>query len=83
MLASFCVQAKQDAADAKTQAVHWADAIQRLSADPVETLGDGHAAIATVLDRVQTLEEQQQLALDDIASKEHELSNAESRLGEC
>ena len=60
----------------------WVDALQKLSATPVQSPEDGHAVVASILQNVGSLEEQQRLAFDDLASKDDELHIAESKLGE-
>ena len=60
----------------------WVDALQKLSATPIQSPEDGHAVVASILQNVGSLEEQQRLAFDDLASKDDELHIAESKLGE-
>ena len=76
-----CAQATEDAAQAKAEAISWVDALQKLSAHPIQSPEDGHAVVATVLQNMESLQEQQQHAFDDLASKDDELNNAESKLG--
>lgn len=75
------MQTQEDAASAKQAAQDWTAAVQQLCPEPVESLSQGRAVIADALDQIQSLQEQQGLAFEDLASKEEALSAAEDRTG--
>ena len=60
----------------------WTSAVQQLSNEPVETAQQGQAVIAAALQSINSFDEQQRLAFDDLASKDDALSVAEARSGE-
>lgn len=77
-----CVLQKQLAAAAANQAVtEWTALVQQLVDSPVASPADGQTVVTNTVQHAQNLEEQQRHALDDLASKEEALCDAEHKLG--
>ena len=82
---SSCMQKQQAASEARDELQQWVQLVQQLTNEPVQSLDEGQAAVASVLETVQGLEDQQRHAFEDLASKEEAASTAEARVGtlEC
>ena len=76
------LQAKDDAACVNQAVQDWTSLTQQLSSDPVGSLSEGKAAVTAALDQIQSLQEQQGLASEDLAAKDEALVAAEDRIGQ-
>ena len=77
-----CTQEQQRAIHLQEGTQAWAEIVQQLRQEPVQSLDEGQAAVVSALGTLQGLEEQQQHAFQDLAAKDEALSIAESRIGE-
>lgn len=76
------MQAQQVALEAKQEGEAWARMVQQLASDPVHSVESGQAVVLSVLETLQTLEEQQRNAFEDLAAKDDALGTAAARIGE-
>lgn len=74
-------QVKGEAAAVMTEATAWAQIMQQLSDSPVHSTEQGQAAVAAVLGSLESLTEQQQLAFEELASRDDALDAAVARIG--
>lgn len=79
------MQKQQAVSKVRDELQQWAELVQQLTSEPVQSLDAGQGAVASVLETVQGLEDQHRHALEDLAGKDEDLSTAEARTGtlEC
>ena len=72
----------QAQADVVSTHKDWSSLVQQLSPNPVDNLSDGDCTIKDALEQIRSLQEEQNLAFEDLASKDEALANAEDRIGQ-
>ena len=75
------MQAQQAASESQQEADAWACMVQQLGNDPVQSVEVGQAVVLSVLETLQSLEQQQRHAFEELAGKDDALGTAAARIG--
>lgn len=76
------MQVQQAASVSEKEVEAWASMVQQLGSEPLHSVEAGQAVVLSVLATLQSLEEQQRHAFEDLAGKDDALGAAAARIGE-